>query len=105
MCDIKSATQIDLSSILLNINTTQIKSKGFISIQNNLDSNSINSGSLITNGGMGITKNLTIGGDTNVLNNLNLLNTKTFSDLKSSLSVKENISTTGFLLLKILLIL
>ena len=100
MCDIKSATQIDLSSILLNINTTQIKSKGFISIQNNLDSNSINSGSLITNGGMGITKNLTIGGDINVLGNLNLLNTKTFSDMKSALSVKENISTTGFLLVK-----
>ena len=72
-----------MSSVILNINTTQIKSKeGYISIQNNLDSNSINSGSLITNGGMGITKNLTIGGDINVLGNLNLLNTKTFSDMK-----------------------
>ena len=100
MCDIKSSTQIDLSSIFLNVNTNYINSRGFISIQNTLDSNSINSGSLITKGGMGITKNITIGGDINVLGNLNLLNNNTFSDMKSSLSVTENISTSGFLLVK-----
>ena len=100
MCDIKSSTQIDLSSIFLNINTNYIDSRGFISIQNTLDSNSINSGSLITKGGMGVTKNITIGGDINVLGNLNLLNNNTFSDMKSSLSVTENISTSGFLLVK-----
>ena len=100
MCDIRSQTQIDLSTILLNVNTQYIKSHGFISILNTLESTTTNSGSLITKGGMGIKKNITVGGDINVLGNLNLLNNNTFSDMKSSLSVKENISTTGFLLVK-----
>ena len=100
MCEIKSSTQIDLSSIFLNINTNYIYSRGFISIQNTLDSNNINSGSLITKGGMGVTKNINIGGDINILGNLNLLNNNTFSDMKGSLSVTKNISTSGFSLIK-----
>ena len=66
MCDIKSVTQIDLSTILLNINTSHVMSKGYISIENTLESNSINSGSLQTNGGIGIAKNANIGGNINV---------------------------------------
>ena len=95
MCDIKSLTQIDLSAILLNINTSQVISRGYIKIQNTLDSNSINSGCLVINGGMGISKNISIGGDTNIFGNLNVVNTNCFVDIKGTLSVGKNIFTSG----------
>ena len=56
VCDIKSNSYINMSSVILNINTNHILTNGYISIENTTDSNTINSGSLITKGGMGITK-------------------------------------------------
>ena len=95
MCEIKSVTQIDLSTVLLNINTSQVVSHGYIKIQNTIDSNSINSGCLVINGGLGIGKNISIGGDTNIFGNLNLLNNDAKVNINGSINIGGTISATG----------
>lgn len=77
---------------VFNINTSQITSTGYLHISNTNNSTSLNSGSLIIDGGMAVTKNITLGGSINSL-------VDTHNNIKGRLNIENNISTSGTIII------
>ena len=82
----------NLITNLFNINTPQTTHSGIFHILNNSNSTSLSTGSLIIDGGMAISKNITLGGTINsLIDNTN--------NIKGQLNVQNNISTSGILII------
>lgn len=93
--DINSLHSVNLTSNTFNINTPSITTPGYLHILNNSNTNDVNSGSVIIDGGVGIKKNITIGGNINILGRIHSLAGDSASIIEGDLSVKSNISSLG----------
>ena len=93
--DINSLHSVNLTSNTFNINTQSITTPGYLHILNNSNTTGVNSGSVIIDGGVGIKKNITIGGNINILGRIHSLAGDSASIIEGDLSVKSNISSLG----------
>ncbi len=82
--------RINLTTQIFNINTSTMTNTGVLHILNTTNSNSLTTGSVIIDGGVSISKNITLGGSINSL-------TDTFNNIKGKLNVEKNLSTSGIL--------
>ena len=94
-CTLTTSDDFNLITNTFNITTSSITSDGPLHITSNFNSSTLDSGSLIVDGGVSIVKNITLGDSINVLGNLNLLNSNGLSTIKSELLVEKNTNIIG----------